>query len=117
MLSHGANIGAHFKDGITALTMAAQTGHWDVMKLLLSRKSDQNKSGALQCAVKNGQPDAVALLLSYGAEVNTKAKGSGNTALITAAVIGHCKVLSILLSHKADINAGNCQHYYLVMLT
>ncbi|MDE0683896.1 MAG: ankyrin repeat domain-containing protein, partial [Candidatus Poribacteria bacterium] len=43
--------------------------------------------------------------LTQGADVNTMDPQSGSTLLATAALMGHTKVVSVLLEHGADVNA------------
>ena len=43
--------------------------------------------------------------LTQGADVNTIDPQSGSTLLATAALMGHTKVVSVLLEHGADVNA------------
>jgi hypothetical protein len=95
--------------GATALWMAAEEGHTEIVRLLLERGADANTkediSGftALMSASVNGHTEIVALLLEKGADLNAKATSNGTTALIMAAEEGHMEVVKLLLSKNADV--------------
>jgi ankyrin repeat protein len=55
--------------------------------------------------VFTGDLTAVKQALADGADPNTKDPTSGSTLLSTAALMGHTKVVALLLEHGADINA------------
>ena len=71
-------------DGTTALWIASQNGHKEIVKLLLEKGADinvkQTATGAtaLLLASQNGRTDVVKLLLEKGADVNAKVNGGGN---------------------------------------
>lgn len=100
-------------DDLTAVLLAAEKGHENVMELLLKSGADleaQNSSQqtALQLAI-NGQASpkkivaVVQVLLKNG--INTEIRdGSGSTALICAAGRGNEAVLRLLLENNANIN-------------
>jgi ankyrin repeat protein len=56
---------------------------------------------ALMCAVLSGKDEAVELLLTAGAEVNT-ACPDGTTALHKACLWGQVSIAALLLAHGAD---------------
>jgi serine/threonine-protein phosphatase 6 regulatory ankyrin repeat subunit B len=66
-------VNAKRNDGRTALMIASERGHKEVVKLLLEKGADvnaKNKEGmtALKYASENGHKEIVELLKSYGAE-------------------------------------------------
>jgi len=61
---------------------------------------------ALHCAALEGHPDAVALLIDKGSDVNAQ-ENSGETPLHWAAGMGHEDVVGLLIARGADVNAQN----------
>jgi ankyrin repeat protein len=59
-------------------------------------------------AIKSGDPKKVKLLLSKGADVNTRA-ADGSTPLILVAGYGGPDMVALLLDHGADINAKSTE--------
>jgi N-acyl-D-amino-acid deacylase len=95
-------------DGTPALMAAALFGGADMVKALLDRGADVNRSGpagttALMWAVPN--LEKVTLLLARGANVNAQS-GTGRTALLVAAGYpGTVDVVQALLAGGADLRA------------
>ena len=56
-------------------------------------------------AAFTGNIAAMKQVLADGADPNTKDPQSGSTLLATAALMGHTKVVALLLEHGADVNA------------
>src|SRR5262249_34595320 len=54
---------------------------------------------------RTGNPDAVNVLLSHGANVNARESSMGQTALMWAAAEGHPAVVRMLIEHAANVNA------------
>ena len=77
-IDKGADVNAKANTGVTALIMASQQGHKEVVELLLAK----------------------------GADVNAKAN-DGGTALIMSSLQGHKEVVELLLAKGADVNAKN----------
>ena len=67
----------------------------------VSTFSPQRLSGAAFA----GDVAAMKQALTEGADPNTKDPRSGNTLLATAALMGHTKIVVLLLEHGADVNA------------
>nr|AUF40282.1 PD-L1-specific ankyrin repeat protein [synthetic construct] len=92
--------------GDTALHLAADWGHPEIVKILLLQPGgdvDANGDTALHLAAKNGHPEIVKiLLLQPGGDVDAH----GNTALHLAAVTGHPEIVKILLLQPGgDVDA------------
>ena len=119
----------------TAISVAAQNGHTDIIKLLFARGADINKrdiSGktSLYYATENGKVHTAQVLINLGAElplaqaaVNGQTEviksllaagakpsmrdSEGHTALIHAAWMGRLGMVNILLQNGANPNEGN----------
>lgn len=61
---------------------------------------------ALIAAVRSGRVTLARKLIERGANVNYNGGGRSGTALQTASKLGHCEMVDLLLSHKADPNAA-----------
>jgi outer membrane protein assembly factor BamB len=93
-LDKGADVNAKTRYGATALTFAADKGHIDVVKLLISRGADVNAQDtfyqmrAIDMAMSNDHAAVVTLLLERGSKgapaVLQQAIQRGNVALVTA---------------------------------
>ncbi|XP_055365853.1 cortactin-binding protein 2 isoform X2 [Betta splendens] len=90
----------------SALFAAAQNGHTDCVKLLLSSgspadASDENGFTPLHLAAAHGHSSCVELLLAAGAAVDAAASG-GQTALFQACEAGRLDCVRVLLNCGAD---------------
>jgi ankyrin repeat protein len=106
-LGAGADVDACDCDGDTALMLAAERGHIELMKVLLKNGADVDaenldgdagdiaKSTPLMRAAYRGHVDVVKELLAHGADANAR-NAFGNTAVTLAAHNGHSKIESML---------------------
>ncbi|XP_078023750.1 cortactin-binding protein 2 [Epinephelus lanceolatus] len=90
----------------SALFAAAQNGHTECVKLLLSSGSpadvsDENGFTPLHFAAAHGHSSCVEVLLSAGAAVDSTAAG-GQTSLFLACEAGQLNCVRVLLSAGAD---------------
>lgn len=91
------------KHGMTALAMAANKGHADVVQKLLAAAADVDKRTPIVLAASSAHIDVVRTLLAAGANVNARALDmSGTTALGAAASMGHAAVADVLIEAGAD---------------
>jgi outer membrane protein assembly factor BamB len=96
LLDQGVDVNAPTPYGATALSFAADKGHVEVVKLLLSRKADVNAKdtfyGAtpLTWALSRGHAEVVGLLLEAGAT-------GGESILISAARQGQVEMVQVVL--------------------
>ncbi len=87
-----------------SLGTAAGTGDIAAMQQFLNRDTDAKKKGAaLYLAARNGQAEAVALLLEHKANPNARGWFQG-TALQWAAINGHEPIVRKLVAAGADPN-------------
>ena len=105
-------------EGGTALTIATEHGHAEIVKLLLEAKADVNKKSnddytAITLASLLGHAEIVKLLLEAGADVNAMARvyanvsaegNNGKTALMIASEEGYVETVRLLLAAGADVN-------------
>lgn len=98
-------------DGVTALTVAAQKGHYDVAKLLLEHgadvhaKDDEDRT-ALLMAVTGNYGELATLLISKGADPNTvyvDEEGASHNLLMDAIIVENEDFASLLITKGADI--------------
>ncbi|KAJ6538304.1 ankyrin repeat-containing domain protein [Mycena vulgaris] len=92
----------------TALTFASDSGHTDIVDLLLRNQADPNIPSyfygcALAAASQNGHIEVVRLLLKSGANANLPG-GVRGSPLAAASAGGHIEILRLLLESGADIN-------------
>ena len=97
----------------TALTKASYQGQTDLVKDVLDKGADPNKSGAcafgwgsvtpLSCAAYSGHMEAVKILLDRGANVDGRDPQNGWTALTCAVHKGHVEIAKLLIERGADI--------------
>jgi uncharacterized protein len=110
LIQGGANVKAANRFGATPLSLACTNGSAAMIGGLLKAGEDANavmsEAGdtALMLAARTGKPDAVAMLLEHGADVN-KTNAQGQTALMWAAAEKNAAAIQVLIEHKADLNA------------
>ena len=91
------------QDGGTALIVASQCGHQDIVGELLSRGADihcmmRDRATAVFVAAQNGHSSVLRLLLKKNARANVK-RADGSSPLWIAAQMGHSDAVKILLDH------------------
>ena len=108
LLSEGGDVNQTAQNGNTALILASQYGHEEIVKLLLDKGPDvnqsiQNGNTALILASWQGHEETVKLLLDKGADVN-QTNQDRNTALILASQFGREETVKLLLDKGALVN-------------
>ena len=98
----------------TALSLAAYTGHFEVVRMLLKHNADTNARDSsgwtpLHIATFCGRVDIVRLLLNHGADPKAGDKNHHQTSLHKASSEGHLDVVHPLLEHGADVEAKDYQ--------
>jgi serine/threonine-protein phosphatase 6 regulatory ankyrin repeat subunit B len=97
LLAKGVDVNTKNKYGVTALMLAAESGHTEIVQLLLANGAavndkDIHSKTPLMCAEESGNTETVQALLAKGAEVNPKNRDW--IALIDAARNGDTKTLN-----------------------
>ncbi len=92
---------------MTALHCAAETGHANIVRMLLDVGADIDVRGdggctALHLAAGRGREDVVRLLLEAGANVNARTDYPMATARFLAASANHESIQQLLLEHGAE---------------
>ena len=105
--------------GFTALMLAAQEGHTEIVELLLKNKANvdlanNERSTALMFATQNGHKEIVQLLLTKTADVNLK-NSQGRTALMIATAKGHKEIVALLLGKDAKVDLANNERFTALM--
>ncbi len=103
----GGMVGVEVKDEIAVM----QTGRNEIAKLFGTDtdntldKTSASQPQALSGAAFTGDIKSLKQALANKADPNTRDPQSGSTLLATAALMGHTKVVALLLEHGADVNA------------
>ena len=107
LLTHGAPVNSTDSNGFTALHIAAYRGYTEIVKLLLKHKTqvDLTNVTALHMAAHRGHTEIVKLLLDKRAQVDLTT--NGGTALLSAVLENHPKIVELLLTHGAPVNSTN----------
>lgn len=118
LLTHNADIQILLinNDGeVTALHLATQELHRDVVEILLqsgadvhARNQDGNTALLIASSVENESQDnehqeIIALLLQYGADIHVR-DNEGHTVLRKAVQARNSKAVKLLVNHGADVN-------------
>ncbi|KAL2817567.1 hypothetical protein BJX63DRAFT_102185 [Aspergillus granulosus] len=110
LIDHGANVNNCWSPGdapwenATALKLASQRGHLNIVRALVDAGADINLNGwALESACVSGHLEVVKFLLDRGADVNVPTDDYGSP-LLAAAVNWWPEIIRLLLEQGADPN-------------
>ncbi|KAF8148516.1 hypothetical protein K438DRAFT_1688730, partial [Mycena galopus ATCC 62051] len=108
LIKHNVSVDLATKDGWTALHLAVEEGHLDIIWLLIQHNASVDlatKEGktALYVALEKGHLEITRLLIEHNASVNLATK-DGWTALHLASDEGHLDVVQLLIKHNAYVN-------------
>lgn len=106
LILQGADVNASGQFGNTPLTVAAQNGHTDTVKLLIDHGANVNAQNglgetALLLAAANGHTDIAKLLIAAGADANIK-NDNGVTPLGWAEFFGYTDIVEMLRAAGAN---------------
>jgi ankyrin repeat protein len=98
-------------DGVTALHVAAQGGHLDVVKLLLEAGvdvsvEDDEKRTPLKMAIQGNYGEVASALVAAGADPNTEfidEDGTAHNLLMDAIIVENVEFAKLLIEKGADI--------------
>ena len=110
LLTAGADAKAATRFNVTPLSLAATNGSAAMIERLLAAKVDPDSTSvegqtALMTAARNGRVDALRVLLTHGAKVNTKEPYKGQSALMWAASQGNADAAALLIEFGAEVTA------------
>lgn len=111
LLERGCSIQDIGTDRHTALDLAVDAGHKQLVKYLIDQGVDvnQNKTEgfwSLRSAITHGDPEMVEILLNAGCDVNAK-DDEGITPLILAVQLEQLQISELLLTHSANVLEEN----------
>lgn len=110
LLELRVDVTAGTRHGTTALYLACQYNHIQVVRLLLSNSSthvnqtDLNRNTPLHATASNGHFETLQILLAHGADVSA-ANNRGETSLHLASRWGYAALVEKLVEAGADVNA------------
>ena len=104
------NVSEYVLHDRTALSLAASCNYIDVMECLIKNGADVNQQNGgdlgytpIEEAAREGNVDAIALLLQHGAEID-KGNTINSNALIGACIGAHADAVNMLLEKGSNIN-------------
>jgi uncharacterized protein len=107
-LDHGADPNITGPNG-PPLILAVKAGHYSMVSLLCERGADvqtqYSSMHSLDEAVLRGNAKVVTALIKHGADVNAVTDSECASAVIQAAVFGHCDIVQLLLDTGAAPDA------------
>lgn len=114
LIAEGVDINLGNKRGETAIYIACEASHTEVVKLLIQAKADVNiattygNETPLIAAANKGNDEILTMLINAKARINPKPTQSryqtDETALMAAAGNGHASSVKLLIKAKARLN-------------
>ena len=103
LINSGADVNVSNRRGLTPLDIAERDGQTEIIELLRVQGAKKGFSNLLR-AINSGDIEQVKLLISQGADVNTK-NNAGQTLLHIACRSGNKEVVEFLIDQGANINS------------
>jgi ankyrin repeat protein len=112
LIQSGADVNAANRYGVTALLLAAQRGHADLIDVLLKAGASVKAAEAklpegqtlLMHASRTGNIASMKALIASGSSVNARETRTGTTAAIWAATGNRAEAVRVLAEAGADLN-------------
>ena len=111
LVEKGADLEAKRDIGSTAIFIAVEKGHRDIVNYLIKQKADLSitkpKTGStvLHLAAENGDEGIIADLIEAGCDIEARRTDVNTTALFVAAENGHLASVKMLVEKGADLEA------------
>ena len=108
-IESGVDVDERNDDGLTALILACEKGHFGCARLLVEighadvEKSTRFGETPLFVACRDGHDSIARLLIEYRADVDRETADDGTTPLSVACLNGHVRCAEILINGGADI--------------
>jgi uncharacterized protein len=117
LLDAGADVSLANNYGASAMGLASEVGHTDILRLLLDAGADAdspNPDGqtALMAVARTGNVDAARLLLEHGATIDAREQWGGQTALMWASARRHPEMMQLLIDAGAAVDARSIDRDY-----
>jgi ankyrin repeat protein len=117
LLKAGANVSLANNYGATPMGLAAEVGNAEILQLLLEAGANvesPNADGqtALLAVARTGNVEAAQVLLKHGAKVDARENWGGQTPLMWASARRHPKMIELLISKGANVNASSINRDY-----
>lgn len=109
LLERGADVNTESFSGATAVYMAAQNGHCNILRILVRNGANLNSTrlkggdSPLHTATQSGYADVMEMLLDNDSDVDMRTV-SGATPLFIAAQECDSKIVELLLRYSANVN-------------
>ncbi len=112
LIRSGADVNAANRHGVTALLIAAQRGHADLIDVLLKAGASVKTADAklpegqtlLMHAARTGNVASMKALIAAGSRINARETRTGTTAAIWAATSNRADAVRVLAEAGADLN-------------
>lgn len=117
LIAAGADVNATNNYGASAMQLAAEVAHTEILSLLLdagANADSPNPEGqtALMLVARTGNIDAARLLIKHGATIDTREQWGQQTALMWASARRHPAMMELLIKAGANINAVSAVRDY-----
>lgn len=117
LIAAGADVALANDYGASPMSLAAEIGHAEIIRLLLEAGADAgspNPEGqtALMSVARTGNVEAASMLLDRGASVDARENWGGQTALMWASARRHPEMMALLIERGADVDARSTHRDY-----
>ncbi|MFC1781833.1 ankyrin repeat domain-containing protein [Planctomycetota bacterium] len=106
LIAGGADVNVKNAQDFTPLYIAEQNDNTEIAELLRKNGAEESTPSLLG-ALTNGDIEQIKLLISQGADVNTKTGSQGQMPLHLAIQWGNTEIAELLIDSGADVSATN----------